>query len=220
MKLVIFNGSPRNKKSNSGILINHFLNGYKQLINNEVPVYNLANRKQLGEHIKAYQESEIVLLFFPLYTDCMPGIVKEFFEQIYNQDINQPPKIGFIIQSGFPEAVHSIYIERYLQKLAKRLKIDYLGTVIKGGVEGIQMMPDWMTKKLYRKFYQLGEHFAKTETFSPKITTALRTPYKLSPMRKTMFHVMRKLGIANFYWDSNLKKNNAFKKRFTQPYGE
>lgn len=220
MKLVIFNGSPRNKKSNSKILIEHFLNGYKKVCSEPVTVHYLANLKQKDEQNKIFRNSEIVLIVFPLYTDCMPGIVKEFFERVAEQKLTLPKKIGFIVQSGFPEAIHSIYVERYLEKLTKRLKCEYLGTIIKGGVEGIQIMPPSMTKKLFGRFESLGEYFAKNEAFSPEIKEKLRKPFKMSPIRIFLFSILNKTGLANFYWNTNLKKNNAFNKRFDKPFGE
>jgi hypothetical protein len=30
--------------------------------------------------------------------------------------------------------------------------------------------------------------------------------------------MMAKTGLTNFYWNSNLKKNGAFEKRFDKPY--
>ena len=71
----------------------------------------------------------------------MPAIVKQFIEALEplkNRE-NNPP-MGFIVQSGFPEALHSRYVEHYLQKLAARLNAPYLGTIVKGGGEGIRMM--------------------------------------------------------------------------------
>ena len=148
MKLALFNGSPRYKKSNSKILLEHFLKGYNRINPEQVPVHYLARYKEEETYRIAFQQADAVLIIFPLYTDSMPGIVKQFFESLVASEIQPGKKIGFIVQSGFPEAVHSIYVERYLKKLTQRLKGEYLGTVIKGGVEGIQIMPPWMTKKL------------------------------------------------------------------------
>lgn len=220
MKLAIFNGSPRNKKSNSELLINHFLTGYYKVYSEPLPIHYLAGRKKKESLIEVFQNAEIIIIFFPLYTDCMPGIVKEFFESIVELKFTHTKKIGFIVQSGFPEAVHSIYVARYLKKLTKRLKCEYLGTVIKGGVEGIQIMPSWMTKKLFSKFQDLGEYFAKNNIFSPKIQEVLRKPYKMSLLRRFLFSAMSKTGLSNFYWNSNLKKNGAFKNRFDKPFKE
>lgn len=220
MKLAIINGSPRYKKSNSTLLINQFLSGFNKIIPEEVPIHYLANQQLRNEAVDAFFESDEIILIFPLYTDCMPGIVKEFIERIAQMDKNDicGKKIGFIVQSGFPEAIHSVAVEHYLEKLAKRLQCEYLGTVIKGGVEGIQIMPPFMTKKLFAQFEMLGEYFAKTTSFSPQIKDKLRKPYKMSPMRRALFTLMAKVGMTNYYWNSNLKKNGAFEKRFDKPY--
>lgn len=217
MKLVIFNGSPRYKKSNSKILTEQFLLGYNKIYSDAVPVYYLANLKRREEQTEAFLNAETVIFIFPLYTDCMPGIVKEFFERIAELKFTRSKKIGFVVQSGFPEAIHSVYVERYLNKFTERLQCEYLGTVIKGGVEGIQMMPPWMTNKLFTKFEKLGEYFAKNEVFSEEISNTLRKPFKLSKMRRVVFTAMIKTGWANFYWNSNLKKNGAFENRFDRP---
>jgi hypothetical protein len=148
----------------------------------------------------------------------MPGIVKEFFEDLLHLDNQIQKKIGFIVQSGFPESIHSVALERYLEKLVKRLGHIYLGTVIKGGVEGIQIMPPGMTKKLYGQFQQLGRYFAEFQSFDPQIMKQLRNPYKLSPLRISFINMMSKTGLTNFYWDMHLKKNNAFEQRFDKPF--
>lgn len=218
MKLVIFNGSPRYKKSNSKILIEHFLKGYNTINPDPVPVHYLANQKQKDEQKKGFQNSEIVIVVFPLYTDCMPGIVKEFLEGIVEMKLNSSKKIGFIVQSGFPEAIHSIYVERYLEKFTKRIQCEYLGTIIKGAIEGIQIMPPAMTNKLFGRFESLGEYFAKHEEFSPEINKIFRKPYKMSPLRAFLVKLISKTGLTNFYWNNNLKKNNAFHKRFDKPF--
>lgn len=218
MKLVIFNGSPRNKKSNSKILIEHFLSGYNKIISEPIPIHYLANSKQKEDQKEIFRNSEIVIIVFPLYTDCMPGIVKDFFESIVELKLTTSKKIGFVVQSGFPEAIHSIYIERYLKKLTKRLKCEYLGTIIKGGIEGIQIMPPSMTKKLFGRFVDLGEYFAKNKVFSTEIQETLRKPFKLSLMRRFLFSLISKTGLTNFYWNSNLKRNNAFSKRYDKPF--
>jgi hypothetical protein len=163
----------------------------------------------------------MVIVIFPLYTDSMPGIVKEFFENIVRSELPPAKKIGFIVQSGFPESIHSVFIERYLEKLTgKEMKCEYLGTVIKGGVEGIQVMPPFMTRKLFGRFEDLGEYFAKNEAFSDEIQLRLRKPFKMSPVRRFLFTLINKTGLTNFYWNSNLKANNAFDKRFDRPFEE
>jgi len=218
MKLAIFNGSPRKKKSNSTLLINQFLNGYAKIHDEVVPVHYIAKRNKTEEMLQEFRDAEIVLIIFPLYTDCMPGIVKEFIEDINRLTFSKPKKIGFIVQSGFPEAIHSTFVERYLQKLTQRLGCEYLGTVIKGGVEGIQIMPPQMTKKLFGRFHELGKCFAENNSFSPEIVGKLRHPYKMSMARRIGFSLIRLTGLTNYYWNSNLKKHGAYQNRFDRPF--
>jgi NAD(P)H-dependent FMN reductase len=218
MTLAIINGSPRNKTSNSKILIDHFLAGYHSVCSDEVSVHYLASSKTRSEGASIVDTADTLIMIFPLYTDCMPGIVKEFIENISRFDIVAGKKIGFIVQSGFPEALQSEALSRYLEKLARRLNMEYLGIVIKGGVEGIQIMPPAMTRKLFARFYNLGVGFARNNTFDPAVVKALGSPYKLSALQQTVYKLMGITGIANLYWNSTLKKNGAYERRFARPY--
>ncbi len=217
MKLAIFNGSPRNRNSNSKLLTDHFLMGFASVRKDEVPVCFLANVRQMSKHLEIWREADTVILIFPLYTSSMPAIVKLFFEQIYLEKCSDK-KIGFIVQSGFPEIIHSVWIERYLDKLVRRLGGEYLGTVIKGGVEGIQVQPPIMTRKIFRNFFELGACLATTGRFSYDIVKSMHKPYQLSKVTLWVVNIMNCLGWSNFYWNMNLKKNGAYKKRFDKPY--
>jgi len=219
MKLAIFNGSPRKTKSNSTILVQKFLKGYYKYDNSDFDIHYLADTKKNIEHIEKFVEADSIIIIFPLYTDAMPGQVKYFFESIEKFD-SSGKSVGFIVQSGFPEVYHSIFIERYLQKISNTMGWNYLGTVIKGGVEGIQIMPPSMTKKLFLNFEKLGSHFALSGKFEPSIVEKLRKPYHMNLMRRTIMRMGIKTGLANFYWNMNLKKNYAFDKRFAKPYAK
>jgi NAD(P)H-dependent FMN reductase len=217
MKLTIFNGSPRGLKSNSALLIEQFIKGYHDYANDNIPVHYLASTTKMAEHLQAIQGAEFVLIVFPLYTDAMPGQVKLFFESLQQIDL-KGKHIGFIVQSGFPEAYHSIFVKQYLEKMTLRLGCNYLGTVIRGGVEGIQVMPPWMTRNVYSLFEGLGRNFAQTGKFNPAIVEKLAKPYRMSTMRKFAYRVMLKTGLANQYWDQQMKKYNVYKQRFAKPY--
>ena len=217
MKLAVFNGSPRGEGSNTKILLGHFINGFAATHGNFGELAYLNHVEDRNKFIKLFLEAEQVLLAFPLYTDCMPAIVKTFIEllePLCGREGN--PDIGFIVQSGFPEPIHSRYLERYLEKLAARLGCRYTGTVIKGGVEGIQAQPALMTRKLFNSFYQLGKAFGATGKFDDQIVRKLAQPERLT---KFGFRVFKFLG-ERFYWDKMLTKNKAFKKRFAKPYAK
>ncbi|MFW5725941.1 MAG: NAD(P)H-dependent oxidoreductase, partial [Bacteroidota bacterium] len=123
MTLSIINGSPRGHKSNSKILAEHFLKGYRSKNDQENVITSyLMGRENAVESLELFRHSEQAIIIFPLYTDCMPGIVKDFFEKLPTQEQSGKKKdVGYIVQSGFPEAIHSVYVERYLKKLTQRL---------------------------------------------------------------------------------------------------
>ena len=221
MKLTVYNGSPRAKKSNTRILLSHFIEGFHESGGIVYENVYLMKTREIEQHVELFCRSECILLAFPLYVDSMPGIVKNFIEALEGaQSEAKNPKIGFIVQSGFPEAHQSRFVEKYLAKLAHRMNCEYLGTVIKGAVEGIQIKPPWLTKKLYTQFKNLGRIFGETGHFDSKIVRALAKPEKLSRGSILFQRLMIFLGLANFYWDSQLKKNNVFKRRFDRPFAD
>jgi len=181
----------------------------------------LVKVKEHPEYVKKFAGSDTVIIAFPLYTDSMPGIVTAFFEALATlRGKCAGKRVGFIVQSGFPEAIHSSFIPMFLEKLCKRLGAEYNGTVIKGGVEGIQVMPPSMTKKLFDQFYRLGAHFAAGSGFDPSIRDELAKLFRMGLFARFMIRLLSGLGLMNFYWDSQLKKNKAFGRRFDAPFAE
>ncbi len=217
MKLAIFNGSPRQKKSNSTLLINKFIEGYNDYTPYNSDIYYLANIQKMDEHIKAFEEADTVIIIFPLYTDAMPGQVKLFIENI-TKNSSKGKNIGFIVQSGFPESYQSTFIERYLIKLSDTMEWNLIGTVLKGGIEGIQVMPPSMTKKLYGHFFELGRYFANTGKFKTEIVNKLRKPFRMSKLSLFLFKIWAFLGLTDLYWNNILKGNGAYEKRFDRPF--
>ena len=139
MKSIIFRGSPRGAASNSQFLIDRFIDGLKRAGREEPPVLDLRTIGRHAEYVAAMADADAVLFFFPLYTDCMPAIVMAFFEALSSfTPGDAPPRVGFVVQSGFVESIHSLALEAYLEKLARRLGVRYLGTVIRGGGEGLK----------------------------------------------------------------------------------
>jgi len=219
MRLIVFNGSPRGKESTTTILLKHIVNGFMATEENTHELVYLSRVKDSEKSIKLFREAEQVLLAFPLYDDAMPAIVKTFIESLEPFcGRTDNPSIGFLVQSGFAEANHSRYVERYLEKLSLRLSCQYLGTVIKGNANRIEEQPGWMTKKIFKSFHELGRTFGKTGEFDKQIMLKLAKPEKLSAFQLWIFRLMLKTPLANLNWNKLLKENNAFEKRLNKPY--
>jgi hypothetical protein len=213
MNLVMLNGSPRGKKSNTQILLNQLCIGMNSVNCIECNTYYLNQTKKTEEHIAVVKEAELIVLGFPLYTDGMPGIVKHFIDSLYPIDLQGTP-IAFLVQSGFPEAKHSRAVARYLEKLCKRINATHCGTIIRGGSEGIHLTPDKVNRKIFEQFNALGASLAYDGKFKQDLLDKVAGAEELSWVRKQGM----KLPISNFYWNMMLKKNNAFGKRFDAPY--
>lgn len=219
MRLTIFNGSPRGEGSNTKVLMQELGRGFTRHNDNTVEMVYLNKIKATDQMVTLFKQAHHAILAFPLYTDAMPGIVKHFIEALAPLCGRQDnPSLGFVIQSGFPEPIHSRYVARYMEKLALRLGCTHTGTVIRGGVEGIQVQPPWMTRKLFRSFYRLGVDYAAGGRFNRKIIRQLAPRQRLSAGRRLLFRLMNITGVANMYWNMKLKKNESFDRRFARPF--
>ena len=219
--LTLFNGSPRGRKANTARLFEKFLDGFHTVPGHSSEVHHLNRQHDLPRFTQAFADAECVLLGFPLYTDSMPGLVKAFIEtlEVYRDRAGNPP-IGFLVQSGFPESTHARHVERYLAQLADRLGSPYLGTIVKGGVEGIQIMPDSMTRNLYTGLQQIGQTFAQSGRFDPDQLRTLAKPEWYPAYLAPVFKLFTRTSLATSYWDSQLKKNGVYDQRFARPYAD
>lgn len=216
-RLTLFNGSPRGKRGNTPIMLGEFANGF----GGQAETHHLIQIKQTGRFVQAFAEAECAWIGFPLYTDAMPGIVKHFFEALepLAGRKNNPP-VGFLVQSGFPEGLHSRYVERYLEKLAARLGSPYLGTIVKGNGEGVRVMPPEMTRGLFENLQALGAGFAREGRLDPEVLARIASPERYPAYLGPIFRIFLRLPMAHSYFDNMLIKNGAYERRFARPFVE
>jgi hypothetical protein len=221
--LTLLNGSPRGERSNSMKMLARVAEGWERGGGQTPEVLHLARRTGFDRAVKAFGESDAVLLGMPLYTDAMPGIVKQYIEAIAPRvEVatagGRNPTLGFLVQSGFPEALHSRLLERYLEKLARRLGSPYGGTIVRGAGEAIHMMPDEASKKLWAHLRRLGEQLAQTGRFGEAELKAVAGTERFSAPAATLLSVALRLPAVQFMWNPQLKKNGTWERRFATPY--
>ena len=217
--LLLLNGSPRGPRSNSMRMLAHLAEGWKAAGGSEPVVLHLAIRADFQRAVGAFAEADTVVLGMPLYTDSMPGVVAEFIDAVsplVGRETN--PRLGFLVQSGFAEPLHSRGLERYLAKLAARLGSPYAGTIVRGGGESLQMMPDRALGKLFSQLGELGGQLERTGRFDPETLAKVAGRERFSPVRAGVMSLVVKVPAVQFYWNSQLKKNGAWEKRFDAPY--
>ena len=219
--LLLLNGSPRGPRSNSMRMLTRIAQGWEAEGGEAPMVLHLSRRADFERSVTEFGQADCVMLGMPLYTDSMPGLVAEFFEALeprVGQGDN--PRTGFLVQSGFSEALHSRYLERYLQKLARRLGCAYAGTIVRPGGEALQMMPDEALKKLFARLETLGRELARDGAFGAETLRAVAGVERFSAWQATILSVATKLPIVQQYWNGQLKKNGAFERRFAAPYAK
>jgi multimeric flavodoxin WrbA len=214
-RLTLFNGSPRGRRGNTPIFLREIANGF----GGPTEIHHLIRLKETQPMAQAFAQAECVLLGFPLYTDSMPGVVKHFIEALEPlvKRKSNPP-LGFVVQSGFPEGLHSRYVERYLEKLAERLGSPYLGTVLKGNGEGVRIMPPEATQSLFANLQAVGASLAKTGQLDPIALKAIAQPEQFPAILGPVFQVFLRLPAGHAYFDDMLKKNGAYDRRFARPF--
>jgi hypothetical protein len=220
MKLTVFNGSPRGRGSNTRILLEHFVHGFESAPGNTSELFYLNRVSDSERFVQAFSDAEYVLLAHPLYTDCMPGVVMAFIEALEplcGREGN--PAIGFIVQSGFGEAAHSRYVERYQVKLAARLGCTYMGTVVRGNCEGVRLQPK-MYRKVFDGFHRLGLAFGETGQFDEALVRKVAGPETFGAPTRLLLGLMVKSGLGTALWDKPLKENGVYEERSARPYVE
>jgi multimeric flavodoxin WrbA len=213
--LTLFNGSPRGRRGNTPILLEQFAKGF----GGATEMHHLVRVRSTDEFVQAFTKAECAWIGFPLYTDAMPGIVKHFIEAL-EPLIGRPnnPPLGFLVQSGFPEGLHSRYVERYLEKLAARLGSPYLGTIVKGNGEGVRLMPPETNRALFENLQALGAGLARDGRLDPAVLARIARPERYPAILGPVFKIFLRLPVAHSYFDGMLKKNGAYARRFAQPF--
>ena len=217
MHWALINGSPRGKRGNTVVLLDHLARGLAET-GHSTEVVHLALPRGQATAKEQFRRGERIVIAFPLYTDAMPGQVMELFEALeeFSGRADNPP-IAFLVQSGFPAAGQCRAVEHWLELFAQRLGARHLGTIVKGGVEGIRAMPPWMTRRLFREIEGLGHSLGSTGGFDPKALRKLAGPDWTSRWRISLFRLGVRLGATPF-WNRLLKGNGAFARRFDRPF--
>lgn len=218
MRLIIVNGSPRGKNGNTGTLLNSLVDGFQINKNTSHELYYLS-KNSYQTIIQAINDADVLLLALPLYVSSMPGMVKDFIEHLSSLCNNHSnPTIGFIIQSGFPEAIQSRSLEKYFEKLSERLRCKYLGTIIKGHCG--TTLASGGRDHLLTSFYNLGKTLGESGKFDAGIIQELAQPEQFSKLTQFKLNFLLRLGFLDGYYNNILKENRAFDKRLDMPYAD
>lgn len=215
-KLLIINGSLR-KESNTGILAKQIKTGFERNAGKTAQIIKVNKKSSREEALEAIKTTDLILFAMPLYVHAMPGHFKLFIEQIEKEIDMKGKRLAFLIQSGFSEAHQSRWLEPYFEQLAERWDAEYAGTQIRGAIEGIQIQPKSMTKKVFQAMENIGLELSENAKFSPQLFESVAKTEHLSKTYRFILKLLQPTGLTNFYWNKMLKENKAFEKRYAQP---
>ena len=208
-KLVIYNGSPRKSGSNSGIVLRSVLKD----LQDRVEIRDLKKSENWEKWAEAFENDKHVMFLMPLYVHAMPSHVMAFVEKLKPST----GTISFFVQSGFPESSQSHYLEAYFEQLSLRMQRIYLGTAIKGGMEGLQMRPPMGQEQMIEPLVKTITGLVSEGKFSPSDIRKLAEPVRYGMGMRILFNLLGKR-MLNIFWNQKLKANNAFEKRFDRPW--
>jgi hypothetical protein len=177
---------------------------------------HLAHPADFERALAGFGAAGTVLLGMPLYTDAMPALVLAFLQALAPRA--GTGRLAFLVQSGFPEALHSRPLERYLEKLAPRLGCRYAGTIVRGAGESLRAMPDQASRKLWERLRTLGGQLAREGRFAPEDLRAVAGIERFPPLAAALLGLLFRLSVTQFYWNRQLKRNGAWPRRFARPY--
>jgi len=191
----LINGSPKKNSSNS----NYFLN----IISKHLDKYNLFNikNKKYDEILNSINESDSIILSFPLYVDSPPSILLEFLDYIIDQKINLNKKYVYvIINCGFREGKQNLTALEIIKNWCKEVNATYASIILIGAGE---IVGKEKYKFISRKALKNLEMFAttiKNHEIKEKIIT-------------TMDFLNNKAYIllGNYSWNKNAKLNGLTK---------
>jgi hypothetical protein len=217
--LLLLNGSPRGKSSNSMNMLARVAAGWERESGGSVDALHLARQADFDRAVVAYPEADTVLLGMPLYADAMPSLVKAYIEELaaYLGRPGNPP-MAFLVQSGFSEAMHSRGVERYFEKLARRLSSPYAGTIVRGGGESLRSMPEEANRKLWARLVALGESLACDGRFDAALLPQVAGVERFNAPTAAALGVALRWPLPLVMWDPQMRKNGAYARRDARPY--
>lgn len=166
MHVVIINGSPRVAKySNTDKIITAFERG---LAKHDVTCekYAISDRNSWDAIRIAYENNTQIIIALPLYVECVPGLLLEFFSILPQK--SKDTQMSFILQGGFAEGCQFRCGERFLEKMPDYLGCSYGGCLVKGDNFSIRLLEKEQQDKVTKPYERMGEVFAINQNFNNK----------------------------------------------------
>ncbi len=151
--VIIINGSPRAKKSNS----KHYASIFSEYYKGNTNTFEISknNHKEICNNIEGHTN---ILFVFPLYADSIPVTLLNFLKVLESNPQKVKPVVNVMINCGFIEPEQNLVCIDMIKLFCKRNGYDFGSVLSIGGGEAILDTPfkgilKWKVKKLANAIY-------------------------------------------------------------------
>lgn len=217
-KALLLIGSPKIKNSTSESLGNYLLEGLDKKGYVCEKLHILTSLKNSTEELlNKVNDTDILILSFPLYVDSLPSPVIRTLELIANhrrgRRVDKNQSFISIVNCGFPEAFHNDTVLKICKTFAEKNSFQWLGglaTGCGGAINGkaIEKLGG-MTRNIVKALDTTVEAIANDRNIPSEAVTMMSS----NLMPSWLYAFMGNLG-----WKSQAKQYNTAKKLYEKPY--
>jgi hypothetical protein len=219
MNAALLVGSPKGPNSTSNSLGTYLLEKLQQNDVNTKKAYihqSLSSDKNRTALLQLIDESDLIIIAFPLYVDSLHSQVIETLELIaeHEKTKNKQGEKSFvaIANCGFPEAKHNYTALAVCRLFAQQTGFRWAGGLAMGGggmIGGLPLAEVGGRVRNQRKALEIAANALSKGELVPEKAVAL--------MSKLVIPRWMYLWMANRGWKSEAKQNCATKKLYDQP---
>jgi len=215
-------GSPKGPKSTSNSIGTYLVDKLEQkgVPYNKIYIRQCPRSKEKkADLVRVVDESDLIILAFPLYVDSLPSQVIETLELIaeHEKDKHDLDKKSFVAisNSGFPEAKQNSTALTICRLFAKQVGFNWAGGLAWGGGGMIAGEP------LSEFGFRLRSKIQALELVADALEQGEAIPEKAVALMSKL-GIMRRLYLlmANRRWKNQAKKNIPIKTMCYQPFKE
>lgn len=219
--LVLISSSPKINEDSVSKYITELASSHFDEANTNktfIDVRQSISKHKTKEDFEAISKSDAIIIAFPLYVFCMPGILTRFLEdyyKYYNESgkINANPKVYVIVNCGFPEPEINLEAVRVIKSFSRHINATFrFGVQIGGGGMLLGAKDAPFMKKVISSLHNTFSDIAK-DINSENLETIENKNISMNfPRRLYMF-------MGDKGWGSAAKKNGLKKKDlYMRPY--
>ncbi|EGW41051.1 NAD(P)H-dependent oxidoreductase [Desulfosporosinus sp. OT] len=140
---------------------------------------------KLTEDFETLAKADVMIISFPLYYFCMPGMLTRFLVDYHNYcttsgNVKKPVKVYAIVNCGFPEPEINLEAVRVIKSFSQHLNAEFrFGVLIGGGPMMIAAKEAPFMKKTVHKTTEIAMNILNclSLTLLPVITPIIRPKY-------------------------------------------